>query len=176
MKSRGCLSFLKKFWGHRTLTLNFISSPKWCKISTMLSVWKKTNIYIYSFLFLIFKSAHHQKPPVQWTGRDWEQEEGHSLKQPVGGPTREHVRNDDRCFPIFKVGVVSASGYCNSKSSLGILVIEVKIKIKIKSSISGFQDLLPVVNKIKVKPITRDSSETEGLEKQVRNGTRHHHG
>ena len=107
----------------------------------------------------------------QWTGRDWEQEEGHSLKQPISGPTREHIRNDDWCLPIFKVGVVSASGYCNSKSSLGILVIEVKIKIKIKSSISGFQDLLQAVNKIKVKPITRDSSETEGLEKQVRNRT-----
>lgn len=55
--------------------------------------------------------------------------------------------------------------------------LELREKLKNKNpSISGFQDLLQALNEIKVKPITRDSSGTEGLQKQMRNKIKHHPG
>jgi hypothetical protein len=59
------------------------------------------------------------------------------------------------------VGVVSASRHCDSKPSLRILFIGVRRKME-NPSISGFQDLLQALNKIKVKSISRDGSGTDG--------------
>lgn len=78
------------------------------------------------------------------------------------------------------MGVVSASGHGNSKSSFGILFIEVKRRREVrekknKPSVSGFQDLLQALSKIKVEPITRDSSGTGGLQEQMRNKIKQHH-
>lgn len=103
--------------------------------------------------------------PTCRAGRGWRGEWGHLLKQAISGSTREHIRNDNWRFPVFKVWVVSTSRHCNPKSSFGILFIRIRREEKKwkNPSISGFRDLLQALNKIKVKSITRDNLGTDGL-------------